>query len=129
MVKVKFISGLFIITLLLYSCTNNQNIAGTWRIIGIKPIDSTIENDNFSLAVLDVSFSENITYEFNENGEFVLKAGKKEYNKGIYTILKDNNTIELITTDGNTETFKYSLKKEKLILKDTVSNTKITLQK
>jgi hypothetical protein len=129
MAKLKIISGLFIITLLLYSCNNNQNIAGTWKIIGIEQIDSTIKDDKFSFGVLGASSSENIIYEFNENGEFVLKADKNVYNKGTYTVLKDNNTIELITTDGIRESLKYSLKNDKLILEETTGNSKITLQK
>jgi len=129
MAKLKIISGLFIITLLLYSCNNNQNIAGLWKIIGIEQIDSTIKDDKFSFGVLGASSSENIIYEFNENGEFVLKADHKVYNKGTYTILKDNNTIELITTDGIRESLKYSLKNDKLILEEMAGNSKITLQK
>ena len=129
MAKLKIISGLFIITLLLYSCNNNQNITGTWKIINIEQIDSTIKNDNFGLAVLSVASSEDIIYEFNANGEFVLKADQKVYNKGTYTILKDNNTIELITTDGIRESLRYSLKNDKLTLEETTGNSKITLQK
>lgn len=129
MAKLKIISGLFIITLLLCSCNNDQNIAGTWKIIDIEQIDSTIKDDKFSFGILGASSSENIIYEFNANGEFALKADQKVYNKGKYTIVKDNNTIELITTDGIMESLKYSLTNDKLILEDTTGNSKITLQK
>lgn len=129
MAKVKIISVLFIIVLVLYSCNNNNSIIGTWKVVGIEQIDSTIKNDNFSFGVLSVAFSEDVIYELNENGDFILKANHQVYNKGTYTILKENKTIEFITTDGIKESLKYSLINDKLILEEITGNTKITLQK
>ncbi|MDD2386734.1 MAG: hypothetical protein PHP52_08110 [Bacteroidales bacterium] len=129
MTKIKIITVSFVISLFLYSCNNNNSISGTWKIIGIEQIDSTINDNNFNLGVISVAFSEDVIYELNENGNFTLTTNQEVYNKGTYTISKENKTIEFITTDGIKESLKYSLTNDKLILEEITGNGKITLQK
>lgn len=91
---------------LITSCGKDPQIYGKWKVTTLTATDG-VQSETISLGLL---FSDDLTFEFKKDGQFVMAMGDEEHLgeftlDGDHLVLKDMYSETILDPNGNTENY------------------------